>query len=57
MRRRTEEQDERNRKLIEELDRAGLREGGPVTMSFEVSAYLTTGHRDLDEGGDVGGEV
>jgi len=41
-------EDDRNRRLMEELDRAGLREGGPVPMSFEMNAYLVTGDRDAD---------
>lgn len=46
MKRYGEEQEERNRKLLEELDEAGLREGGPVPMSFELNAYLVTGDRE-----------
>jgi hypothetical protein len=48
MKRREEEQQERNRKLLEDLDRAGLRAGGPVPGSFEMNAYLVTGDRDLE---------
>ena len=47
--RRKEEMYERNRKLLEDLQKAGLMEGGPVPMSFQMNAYLTTGDRDSDE--------
>ena len=47
-RRRREQMHERNRRLMEDLDRAGLREGGPVPMSFEINAHLVTGDRDLE---------
>jgi hypothetical protein len=43
------EMHERNRKLLEELDRVGLRAGGPVPNSFEINAYLVTGDRDVHD--------
>ncbi|HYI45500.1 MAG TPA: ADP-ribosylglycohydrolase family protein [Actinomycetota bacterium] len=46
MKRRQEEQEERNQQLLEDLDRAGLREGGPVPGSFEINAHLVTGGSD-----------
>jgi hypothetical protein len=52
MKRRREEQEARNRKLLEDLDRAGLREGGPVPGSFEMNAYLVTGDRDPETADD-----
>lgn len=33
---------EHNRKLLDELERAGLLSGGPVPMSFTVNSYLVT---------------
>ena len=52
MRRREEKMHERNRRLIEELDQAGLREGGPVPNSFEINAHLVTGNRDEENAED-----
>jgi hypothetical protein len=40
---------ERNRKLLAELDEAGLTSGGPVPNSFTINAYLTTADRDADD--------
>jgi hypothetical protein len=52
MKRQREEQEERNRQLLEDLDRAGLRKGGPVPTSFEINAYLVTGDRNPEEPDD-----
>ncbi|HEV2755503.1 MAG TPA: hypothetical protein VG318_06970 [Actinomycetota bacterium] len=38
-----EQQDQRNRVLIEELEAAGLLSGGPVPSSFVINAPLVTG--------------
>jgi hypothetical protein len=48
-----EAQNERNRRLLKELDDAGLLSGGPVPVSFTMNAALTTGL--LDPEGDAGG--
>lgn len=40
---------ERNRKLLQELESAGLLSGGPVPMSFTVNSYLVTG-ADQEDG-------
>ena len=37
---------EHNTKLMSDLEESGLLSGGPVPMSFEINAYLTTGDRD-----------
>ncbi len=42
-RRAVEQQNRRNRRLLKELDEAGLLSGGPVPASFEINAALATG--------------
>ncbi len=42
----------RNRKLLEDLEEAGLGSGGPVPNSFAINAYLTTGDRTESAEGD-----
>jgi hypothetical protein len=46
---RVDEMHERNRRLLEALDEAGLTSGGPVPNSFTINAYLTTDDRNLDD--------
>ncbi len=41
---------ERNRKLLEELETAGLMSGGPVPMSFTINATLVS-NPELEKGG------
>jgi hypothetical protein len=48
MQRRRDEMYARNQKLLEDLDKAGLRDGGPVPGSFEINSYLVTGDRDIE---------
>ena len=50
--RRVEAQNERNRRLLRELDEAGLLSGGPVPASFEINAAIANGLLDLDGAGD-----
>ncbi|HEX2294085.1 MAG TPA: hypothetical protein VHN37_02120 [Actinomycetota bacterium] len=50
-RRLAEAQNRRNRRLLKELDEAGLLSGGPVPASFEINAALASGLLDPD-GGD-----
>ncbi|MFN2524809.1 MAG: hypothetical protein ABR505_00870 [Actinomycetota bacterium] len=45
----TEAQNEGNRKLLAELEEAGLLSDGPVPMSFTVNAALATGLVDPDK--------
>lgn len=42
-------QNERNQRLLKELDDAGLLSGGPVPASFEINAALVTGLLDPDD--------
>ncbi|MDQ3915647.1 MAG: hypothetical protein M3323_10020 [Actinomycetota bacterium] len=42
-----ERQNERNRRLIEELEAAGLLSGGPVPNAFVMNAAIVTGVVDL----------
>lgn len=55
--RRRDEQDRRNRRLMEELEAAGLLSGGPVPGSFVANAAIVTGlvdsEGDDDEDGDA----
>jgi hypothetical protein len=51
-RRLIEAQNRRNRRLLEELDDAGLLSGGPVPASFEINAALATGLLDRDDPAD-----
>ena len=48
-RKNVEEQNERNRRLLEELDAKGLLSGGPVPGSFVINSALVTGVLDEDE--------
>lgn len=41
-----EEQNRRNRRLLQELEEAGLLSGGPVPASFEINAALASGLLD-----------
>jgi hypothetical protein len=47
--RRIEALHERNRRLLKELDEAGLLSGGPVPTSFEINAAIVSGLVDPDE--------
>lgn len=49
------EQEQRNRRLLEELDDAGLLAGGPVPNSFTINAALVTGVLDSDEDAEQDG--
>ena len=40
------EMHEHNLQLRDDLEGSGLLSGGPIPMSFEINAYLTTGDRD-----------
>lgn len=40
---------ERNRRLLEELEEAGLLSGGPIPGSFEINAAILTGAVDPDD--------
>jgi hypothetical protein len=40
-----EQMHEHNRRLLEDLEEAGLGSGGPVPTSFTINAYLTTADR------------
>ncbi|HEX2195682.1 MAG TPA: hypothetical protein VHJ76_02050 [Actinomycetota bacterium] len=51
-RRAAEAQNRRNRRLLKELDDAGLLSGGPVPASFEVDAALASGLLDEDDPAD-----
>lgn len=51
-RRAVEEQNRRNRRLLKELDEAGLLSGGPVPASFEINAALATGLIDPTDPAD-----
>ena len=48
-RKNVEEQNERNRRLLEELDAKGLLSGGPVPGSFVINSALVTGVLDEEE--------
>ena len=50
--RQREKLEERNRRLIEALEEAGLLSGGPVPGSFEINAAILTGAIDPDEPAD-----
>lgn len=51
-RRVVEAQNERNQRLLRELDDAGLLSGGPVPASFEINAALASGLLDRDDPAD-----
>lgn len=51
-RRLAEAQNRQNRRLLEELDAAGLLSGGPVPGSFEINAALASGLLDRDDPAD-----
>lgn len=51
-RRVVEAQNERNRRVLQELDEAGLLSGGPIPASFELNAALVSGLLDPDDSAD-----
>ncbi|MDQ3955556.1 MAG: hypothetical protein M3285_08415 [Actinomycetota bacterium] len=52
---RREQQNQRNRQLIEELEAAGPLSGGPVPGSFVANAAIVTGLVDPEDDGDEDG--
>ncbi|MEX2458256.1 MAG: hypothetical protein WD770_04660 [Actinomycetota bacterium] len=46
--RNSRQMEERNRRLLAELEEAGLLGGGPVPNSFTINAFLVTGGRNQE---------